>query len=74
MYKRQGKEPTIAASTTAKYWRGDKTWRILDKYAVGLDQVDNTSDTAKPISDATQVALNEKIDNITSIINALIFG
>lgn len=69
-----GKEPTIAASTTAKYWRGDKTWRILDKYAVGLDQVDNTSDTAKPISDATQVALNEKIDNITSIINALIFG
>lgn len=24
-----GKEPTIAAGTTAQYWRGDKTWQTL---------------------------------------------
>lgn len=29
---------------------------------VGLDQVDNTSDADKPVSDATQLALDEKID------------
>ena len=27
-----GKEPTIAAGTTAQYWRGDKTWQTLPTY------------------------------------------
>jgi uncharacterized protein YjbI with pentapeptide repeats len=54
------KEPTIAAGTTSQYWRGDKTWQTLDKSAVGLGNVDNTSDTNKPISTATQTALNLK--------------
>jgi hypothetical protein len=35
---------------------------ILDKSDVGLDQVDNTSDADKPVSDATQDALDLKID------------
>ena len=31
---------------------------ILDKYDIGLENVDNTSDADKPISDATQAALD----------------
>jgi len=54
------KEPTIAAGTTAQYYRGDKTFQTLDKTAVGLSNVDNTSDANKPISSATQTALNAK--------------
>lgn len=42
-------EPAIAAGTTSQYRRGDKTWQTLDKAAVGLANVDNTSDNAKPL-------------------------
>jgi hypothetical protein len=38
----------------------DTAWLTLDKTAVGLSNVDNTSDTNKPISNATQTALNGK--------------
>lgn len=61
-----GKEPAIAAGTISQYWRGDKTWRTLDKAAVGLGNVDNTSDANKPISTATQTALNGKENSITA--------
>jgi hypothetical protein len=54
------KENTIAPGTTSQYYRGDKTWQTLDKTAVGLGNVDNTSDLNKPISTATQTALNAK--------------
>jgi hypothetical protein len=53
------KEPTITAGTTSQYWRGDKSFQTLDKSAVGLSNVDNTSDLNKPVSTATQNALNE---------------
>ena len=60
------KENTITAGTTAQYYRGDKTFQTLDKTAVGLGNVDNTSDANKPISSATQTALDNKSDkNIT---------
>ena len=55
-----GGEPTIIAGTTTQYWRGDKTWQTLNKAAVGLSNVDNTSDASKPISTATQAALDGK--------------
>ena len=29
-----GKEPTITAGTTAKYWRGDKSFQTLDTSVV----------------------------------------
>ena len=66
------KEPTITVGNTNQYYRGDKTWQTLDKAAVGLNNVDNTSDSDKPVSTATQVAINAKvadsiIDGITSI-------
>ena len=40
---------------------------VLDKTDIGLDQVDNTSDADKPISDATQTALNGLDSRITPI-------
>ena len=69
------KEPKInaaASSPSTKYWRGDKTWQTLDKSAVGLDQVNNTADADKPISSATQSALDLKA-NASSIIRSVAF-
>ena len=60
-----GKEATITAGTTGQYYRGDKTFQTLDKTAVGLSNVDNTSDLNKPISTATQTALDGKQATIT---------
>ena len=57
-----GKQAAIAAGTTAQYYRGDKTFVALDKTAVGLPNVDNTSDANKPVSTATQTALDLKAD------------
>ena len=51
-----GYEPAITAGTTAQYWRGDKTWQALNKAAVGLGNVDNTSDADKPVSTAQATA------------------
>lgn len=57
------KEPTIAPGTTAQYMRGDKTWQAMNKSAVGLGNVDNTSDANKPVSTAMSTALSGKINN-----------
>jgi hypothetical protein len=59
------KENTIVAGSTSQYYRGDKTWQVLDKVAVGLTNVDNTSDVNKPVSSATQTALNLKENSVT---------
>ena len=56
------KEDVIVAGTTAQYWRGDKTWAVLNKTAVGLGNVDNTADVSKPVSTATQAALDLKVN------------
>ncbi len=60
------KENSISAGTTNQYFRGDKTWQILNSTAVGLGNVDNTSDVNKPISTATQTALDAKENAISS--------
>lgn len=57
------KENTITAGTISQYYRGDKTFQNLDKTAVGLSNVDNTSDINKPISTAQQIALNNRTSN-----------
>ena len=54
------KEPAFAAGTELQYLRGDKTWQTLGKSAVGLGNVDNTADAAKPVSTAQQAALDGK--------------
>lgn len=61
------KEPTIATGSTAQYIRGDKSLATLDKTAVGLANVDNVSDANKPVSSATQTALNGKANVATTI-------
>ena len=43
-----------------------KTSLALTKTDVGLANVDNTTDTSKPISSATQTALNAKLDTSTA--------
>ena len=52
--------PVLAGGSTAQYFRGDKSWQTLNKAAVGLANVDNTSDANKPVSTATQTALDAK--------------
>jgi hypothetical protein len=60
-----GKEATITAGLTTQYFRGDKTFQTLNKISVGLGNVDNTSDANKPVSSATQTALDAKQATIT---------
>ena len=48
----------------------DTEWTTIDKAFVGLGNVDNTSDLNKPISTATQTALNAKVDSSTNIFTA----
>jgi hypothetical protein len=59
-----GKEATITATTSADYYRGDKTFQPLNKSAVGLGNVDNTSDANKPVSTAQQTALDTKTNKL----------
>jgi len=47
------KENSITIGTTAQYWRGDKSWQTLNKAAIGLSNVDNTSDSTKNSASAT---------------------
>lgn len=56
------KENVITPSTTDNYYRGDKTWAALNKAAVGLGNVDNTADSAKPISNAQRAVNDTKAD------------
>jgi len=57
-------EPTITATTSADYYRGDKTFATLNQTAVGLGNVDNTSDANKPVSTATQTAIDLKTNKL----------
>jgi hypothetical protein len=52
----QNNELPIAPSTGHKYWAEDKTFKTLDRTAVGLSNVDNTSDINKPVSTAQAAA------------------
>lgn len=56
------KQDLIIAGTSSDYYRGDKTMQPLNKAAVGLPNVDNTSDANKPVSIAGQAALDLKSD------------
>lgn len=56
------KQDEITPATVADYFRGDKTMQPLDKTAVGLGNVDNTSDSNKPVSTPQQAAINKLRD------------
>ena len=57
------KEPAITSGTSSEYWRGYKTFQTLDKNAIGLNNVDNTSDANKPISTLQAAAIGLKEDS-----------
>lgn len=59
--------PVLSGGSSAQYFRGDKSWQTLDKAAVGLANVDNTSDANKPVSTAMQTALNAKVATTRAI-------
>jgi hypothetical protein len=64
------KQDTIVATTVADYYRGDKTFQALNKTAVGLPNVDNTSDVNKPVSIAQALYFNYGKDiAVTSLLN-----
>jgi hypothetical protein len=69
-----GKQPVIEPGAAGQYWAGDKSWRPLDKTAVGLANVNNTSDANKPVSTATQTALNAKQATLSSGVNIKTVG
>ena len=56
-----------------KVTSGNVAWTSLTKNDVGLSNVDNTSDADKPISSATQTALNLKA-NTSSLATVAISG
>jgi len=63
------KENTVTASTTTQYYRGDKSWQTLDKSAVGLGSVDNTSDATKNSATATLTnkRIQKRVSSTTSV-------
>ena len=52
------KEDAIAADTSGvtKFWNQSKAWQALNAAAVGLGNVNNTSDASKPVSTAQAAA------------------
>lgn len=67
-----GVEITSPATDHYLYYASDGLWknRALTKTEVGLSNVDNTSDADKPISSATQTALNSKVNSNSAITGA----
>lgn len=62
--------PPIIGTTADTAAAGDHTHT---KAAVGLGNVDNTSDVNKPVSSATQTALNQKASNTRQLITSASF-
>lgn len=65
------KEDALPSGSTGQYLRGDKTFQTLNKTAVGLSDVDNTSDAAKNSASATLTnktinASNNTISNLVT--------
>lgn len=57
---------SAAEGTSTSFARADHVHPFPTKTNVGLGNVDNTSDVNKPISTATQTALNAKQDTLVS--------
>lgn len=66
------KSTTISINGQAKSLAQNNSW-IITKTDVGLGNVDNTPDISKPISAATQTALNQK-ENLSNKSNDTLLG
>lgn len=58
-------EVGLGSGTTSQYLRGDKSWQTLDKTAVGLGNVDNTSDSNKSVSSAATLTTARTINGVS---------
>ena len=56
--------PITLPASDVSAWAKEETKPTYTAAEIGLDNVDNTSDINKPISTATQTALNTKVDKI----------
>lgn len=56
--------PTTLPASDVSAWAKASTKPTYTATEIGLDQVDNTSDMNKPISTATQAALDGKVDKV----------
>lgn len=56
--------PITLPASDVSAWAKEKTKPTYTAAEIGLNNVDNTSDINKPISTATQTALNTKVDKI----------
>lgn len=56
--------PTTLPASDVSAWAKESVKPTYTATEIGLDQVNNTSDMNKPISTATQTALNTKVDKI----------
>lgn len=67
-----GKEPTISAGTTAKYWRGDKTWRdfATDVRAAPLTGLSTSTNAAIVATDTVLVAQGKLQAQVSTKANA----
>lgn len=63
---------SVADNDIIQYDSATSLWKneVLSKSSVGLGNVDNTSDANKPISTATQTALDGKVDENAAITGA----
>lgn len=68
------KEDLIEEGTTSQYFRGDKTFQTLNKAAVGLSNVDNTADSAKPVSTLQAAADLAAENNAKAYADTLVVG
>ena len=71
-----GLTPTPLKGTQDKFLGGDAKYHTINKMTLGLDNVDNTADTDKPVStvqqealDGVETRLNTKIDSRISDTN-----
>lgn len=56
--------PTTLPASDVSAWAKESTKPTYTATEIGLDQVNNTSDMNKPVSTATQTALNGKVDKV----------
>ena len=56
--------PTTLPASDVSAWAKESTKPTYTATEIGLDQVNNTSDMDKPVSTATQTALNGKVDKV----------
>ena len=65
---------TTAQTSIANHIADKVNPHSVNKEQVGLGNVDNTSDLSKPVSTATQSAINTKATEITESVNTLLSG